>query len=36
MNFDEVTYKQKLGTDIGIKVAPIYATLVLGFLEEKL
>lgn len=36
MNFDEVTYKPKLGTDIGIKVAPIYATLVLGFLEEKL
>jgi hypothetical protein len=29
-------YRQRLGTAIGTKVAPIYATLVLGFLEEKL
>lgn len=36
MNFDGITYKQKLGTAMGTKVAPTYATLVLGFLEEKL
>lgn len=36
MNFDGITYKQKLGTAMGTKVAPTYATLVLGFLEEKI
>lgn len=36
MNVDGITYKQKLGTAMGTKVAPTYATLVLGFLEWKL
>lgn len=35
MNFDGITYKQKLGTAMGTKVAPNYATPVLGFREEK-
>ena len=36
MHFNEMVYRQKLGTAMGTKVAPTYATLVLGFLEEKL
>lgn len=36
MNFDGIIYKQKFGTATGTKVAPTYATLMLGFLEEKL
>lgn len=36
MNFDGIIYKQKFGTATGTKVAPTYATLILGFLEEKL
>jgi hypothetical protein len=36
MHFDAIVYKQKLGIAIGTKVAPIYATLMLGYLEEKL
>nr|XP_022299146.1 uncharacterized protein LOC111107980 [Crassostrea virginica] len=31
-----IEWWQKLGTAMGTKVAPTYATLVLGFLEEKL
>lgn len=36
MHFDDMIYRQKLGTAMGTKVAPTYATLVLGYLEEKL
>ncbi|XP_062591597.1 uncharacterized protein LOC134253105 [Saccostrea cucullata] len=36
MHFNDIVYRQKLGTAMGTKVAPTYATLVLGFLEEKL
>lgn len=36
MHFNDIIYKQKLGTAMGTKVAPTYATLVLGYLEEKL
>lgn len=36
MNFEGIAHQQKLGTAMGTKVAPTYATLVLGFLEEKL
>ena len=37
MHFNGNIYKQKLGTAMGtIKVAPTYATLVLGYLEKKL
>ena len=34
--FDNVFYIQKKGTAMGTRFAPTYATLVLGFLEEKL
>ena len=34
--FDGIYYKQKKGTAMGTKVAPTYATLVLGFLEHQL
>ncbi|XP_062576664.1 uncharacterized protein LOC134238563 [Saccostrea cucullata] len=34
--FDDKYYLQTKGTAMGTKVAPTYATLVLGFLEEKL
>lgn len=36
IHFNGTYYRQKLGTAMGTKVAPTYATLVLGFLEEKL
>lgn len=35
MNFDGITYKQKLGTATGNKDAQVNATLVLGYREEK-
>lgn len=35
-NFNGKTYNQIKGTAMGTKCAPTYATLVLGFLEEKL
>ena len=35
-NFDGKTYRQIKGTAMGTKVAPSYANLVMGFLEEKL
>ena len=34
--FDGNTYQQKKGTAMGTKVAPSYANLVMGYLEEKL
>ena len=34
--FNDKFYTQKQGTAMGTKFAPTYATLVLGFLEEKL
>lgn len=34
--FDGLYYKQKKGTAMGTKVAPTYATLVLGYLEHQL
>ena len=36
MHFNDIFHRQKLGTAMGTKVAPTYATLLLGFLEEKL
>lgn len=33
---NEMVYRQKLSTAMGTKVSPTYATLVLGFLEQKL
>lgn len=36
MHFNDFIYRQKLGTAMGTKGAPTYATLVLGYLEEKL
>lgn len=36
MHFNGKIYRQKLGTAMGTKVAPTYATLVLGYLEIKL
>ena len=35
-SFNKSFYNQTKGTAMGTKVAPTYATLVLGFLEEKL
>ena len=35
-NFDDQVYRQIKGTAMGTKVAPSYANLVMGFLEEKL
>ena len=34
--FDDKNYIQTLGTAMGTKMAPVYATLTLGFLEEQL
>lgn len=34
--FDEKNYKQIQGTAMGTKMAPTYATLVMGFLEKRL
>ena len=34
--FDGKFYIQKTGTAMGTKVAPTYATLVMGYLEEQL
>ena len=36
MHLNDNVYRQKLGTAMGTKVAPTYATLVVGFLEIKL
>ena len=36
MHFNDIFYRQKLGTAMGTKGAPTFATIVLGFLEEKL
>ena len=36
MHLNDNVYRQILGTTIRTKVAPTYATLFLGFLEEKL
>lgn len=36
MHFNDIIYKQKVGTAMGTKVASPYATLVLDYLEEKL
>ena len=36
MHFNDIFYRQKLGTAMGTKVAPNNVTVVLGFLEEKL
>jgi hypothetical protein len=36
MHFNGSIYRQRLGTAMGTKVAPTYATLVLVFFEEKL
>ena len=35
-SFNKSFYNQTKGTAMGTKVTPTYATLVLGFLEEKL
>ena len=35
-SFNQAHYKQVKGTAMGTKVAPVYATLTLGYLEEKL
>jgi len=35
-NFDDKYYNQSKGTAMGTKFAPTYATLVVGFLEQKL
>ena len=34
--FNEKNYRQMKGTAMGTKFAPVYATLVIGYLEEKL
>ena len=34
--FNDVFYRQRKGTAMGTKVAPIYATLTIGYLEQKL
>ena len=34
--FNGKFYRQKIGTAMGTKFAPVYATLVMGYLEEKL
>ena len=34
--FDNKNYKQVQGTAMGTKMAPTYATLVMGFLEQQL
>ena len=34
--FNDTTFLQKKGTEMGIKMAPSYATLVLGYLEENI
>ena len=34
--FNEKNYRQTKGTAMGTKFAPVYATLVIGYLEEKL
>ena len=36
MHFNGIFYRQKLGTAMGTKVAPTYASFVIGFLEERL
>lgn len=36
MHFNDIVYRQKLGTAMGTKVAPTYAILVLGFLEKNI
>ena len=36
MHFNDIVYRRKLGTVMETKVAPTYATLIIGFLEEKL
>ena len=35
-SFNQTHYKQVKGTAMGTKVAPVYATLTIGYLEEKL
>ena len=34
--FDEKTFKQKLGTAIGTKFAPLYAIIFMADFEEKM
>ena len=34
--FNDIFYKQEKGTAMGTKFAPVYATLTIGYLEEKL